>query len=121
MKFHAQHHAALVLPQAWVVLETSLCGLARGITALLKWCGQPGPADGSKPAAIPYGNRGNFNCGAQHLRHLNHGVVTSWLLDHDCLKLKERHAGLLPSSTLLVTVLRREQTLRLAAVRRTSQ
>jgi len=28
-----QHHAALVLPQAWVVLETSPCWLARGITA----------------------------------------------------------------------------------------
>ena len=27
-------HAALVLPQAWVVLETSLCKLARGITAV---------------------------------------------------------------------------------------
>lgn len=27
-------HAALVLPQAWVVLETSLCWLARGITAV---------------------------------------------------------------------------------------
>ena len=27
-----QEHAALVLPQAWVVLETSLCWLARGIT-----------------------------------------------------------------------------------------
>ena len=26
-----QEHAALVLPQAWVVLETSLCWLARGI------------------------------------------------------------------------------------------
>ena len=30
----AQHHAALVLPQAWVVLETSLCSLARGISAV---------------------------------------------------------------------------------------
>ena len=30
----AQWHAALVLPQAWVVLETSLCWLARGITAV---------------------------------------------------------------------------------------
>jgi hypothetical protein len=27
-------HAALVLPQAWVVLETSLCWLARGISAV---------------------------------------------------------------------------------------
>ena len=26
-------HAALVLPQAWVILEISPCGLARGITA----------------------------------------------------------------------------------------
>ena len=30
----AQWHAALVLPQAWVVLETYLCWLARGITAV---------------------------------------------------------------------------------------
>ena len=30
---HIPEHAALVLPQAWVVLETSLCRLARGITA----------------------------------------------------------------------------------------
>ena len=30
----AQHHAALVLPQAWVVLETSLCWLARGMSAV---------------------------------------------------------------------------------------
>jgi hypothetical protein len=29
----AQHHAALVLPQVWVILEISPCGLARGITA----------------------------------------------------------------------------------------
>jgi hypothetical protein len=37
----AQHHAALVLPQAWVVLEASPCSLARGISALERWCGQP--------------------------------------------------------------------------------
>jgi hypothetical protein len=28
-------HAALVLPQAWVILEISLCWLARGISAHL--------------------------------------------------------------------------------------
>jgi hypothetical protein len=34
-------HAALVLPQAGLVLETGLRELARGIFAFGKWCGQP--------------------------------------------------------------------------------
>ena len=86
----------------------------------LKWCGQPAPAEGSKSTSISKGNRVRLlPCAAPPAsQHWQCRVVASgpWPLEIE----RSAEPGYPAPSTPLVTVLRREQTLRLAAIRRTA-